>query len=146
MDVDSSVDRAVPFRFPHTCTLFLPSVAIAPKICRDFVSGVLDLIGFGHLADRAALCTSELVTNVHRYAGGLVHLQFTAEPTRVRVSVYDSSPKSPTLRQPAADDQHGRGLGLVGALSDNWGVTDSRLGVPVKAVWFELDTVTAAAV
>jgi hypothetical protein len=58
---------------------------------------------------------------------------------RVRVSVYDTSPTLPMLRQPRADDQCGRGLGPVEALSDGWGVTDSRLGLPIKGVWFELD-------
>jgi anti-sigma regulatory factor (Ser/Thr protein kinase) len=145
MDVYSSSASSEPFRFPHSCTLFLPSAAIAPKICRDFVGGVLHLIGFGHLTDRAALCTSELVTNVHRYADGLVHLQLSAQLTRVRVSVYDTSPALPTLRQPGVDDQCGRGLGLVEALSDGWGVTDSRLGLPIKGVWFELDPASRTA-
>ena len=144
MAVDSGPNGPEPFRFPHTSTLFLPSAAIAPKICRDFVGGVLELVGFGHLADRAALCTSELVTNVHRYADGLVHLQLVVERTRVRVSVYDSNPKPPTLHPVVAEDEHGRGLHLVGALSDDWGITDSRLGLPIKAVWFQLDTTSAA--
>ena len=145
MIADLTSDRPEPFWFPHSCTVLLPSAAIAPKICRDFVTGVLELIGFGHLADRAALCTSELVTNAHRYAQGLVHLQFTADLTRVRVSVYDGNPVRPRLRVATDEDQRGRGLGLVDALADAWGVTDSGFGLPVKGVWFELHTLRAVA-
>lgn len=133
------------FRFPHSRTLFMPSVAIAPKICRDFVTGVLALLGFAHLTDAAAICTSELVTNVHQYADGLVHLQFTAEADRVRISVYDGSTDLPTARRPAPEEVRGRGLGIVRALADGCGVTDDKLGILAKGIWFELDTVRAAA-
>jgi anti-sigma regulatory factor (Ser/Thr protein kinase) len=145
MKAVSGSERPEPFWFPHSCAVMLPAAAIAPKICRDFVTGVLDLIGFGHLAERAALCTSELVTNVHRYAGGTVHLQFTADLTRVRVSVYDNNPVRPTLCVAGDEDQRGRGLGLVDVLADRWGVSDSQLGLPVKGVWFELHTLRAVA-
>ncbi|GGV21475.1 hypothetical protein GCM10010495_41320 [Kitasatospora herbaricolor] len=145
MTIDAASDRPEPFWFPHSCTILLPAAAIAPKICRDFVTTVLDLIGFGYLAERAALCTSELVTNAHRYAGGLVHLQFTADRTRVRVSVYDSSPERPRLRLATDDQVGGRGLGLVDAVADDWGITDSRSGLPSKGVWFELHTLRAVA-
>ena len=135
-----------PFRFPHSCTLFLPSVAIGPKVCRDFLGGMLRLLGFAHPTDAAAICTSELATNVHQHADGLVHLQFTAEPHRVRICVYDGSTDLPCVAvSPAADDVRGRGLGIVRALSDGFGVTDDKLGVLAKGVWFELDTAQAAA-
>ncbi|TKA10064.1 ATP-binding protein [Actinacidiphila oryziradicis] len=132
-------------QLPYSCTLFMPSAAVAPKLCRDFVRGVLNILGFGHLADAATLCTSELVSNVHQHASGTVHLQFTAERARVRIAVYDGSTVLPKPREAAAHEECGRGLGLVRALSDGCGVIDDRLGVLAKGLWFELDTGRAVA-
>lgn len=128
-----------PSRFPYSCTLLLPSADFAPKLCRDFVTGLLPFLGFDHMVDRAALCVSELVTNVHRHAGGLAHLRLMAEAHYVRISVHDRSNALPPPRpEPAAADESGRGLGIVRALADGYGVTDDRLGVFPKGLWFEL--------
>lgn len=56
-------------------------------------------------------------------------------PSGVRVAVKDSHPDLPVLQQ-ISDDEHGRGLLLVDALSSSWGV-DAR--PPGKSVWFQLD-------
>ncbi|MEV0324260.1 ATP-binding protein [Streptomyces sp. NPDC050658] len=121
---------------PQTYTLFTPSNASSPKICRDFVRGTLETLGLGHLAEAAALCTSELVTNVHRHAQGDVHLRAAVVDTRVRVAVYDGSPRLPSPRRVPAEDEGGRGLFLVTALSDVCGVTPTGGG---KGVWFQLN-------
>ncbi|MFE9254380.1 ATP-binding protein [Streptomyces sp. NPDC006879] len=88
-------------------------------------------------ADTAELLTSELVTNalVHTKEGAEVTA--TVAASRLRVEVKDFTTRHPRIRVPHADDgTHGRGLVLVQALADAWGVHVHPAG---KVVWFELD-------
>ncbi|WP_447038167.1 ATP-binding protein [Streptomyces sp. DSM 118878] len=121
---------------PLTYTLFTPGNVHSAKICRDFVRGTLETLGLGRLGDTAALCTSELVTNVHRHTGSDVHLRAAVAATHVRVAVYDGRVLLPTPRRALAEDDGGRGLFLVTALSDVCGVTPTGAG---KGVWFQLN-------
>ena len=94
--------------------------------------------GLGHLADAAVLAVSELVTNavVHARTGarlGLVHAG-----GRLRITVEDDVGDC-DLRPREVDEHatHGRGLALVEAVSDRWGVEQGPDGG--KAIWLELD-------
>ncbi|MGW7098539.1 ATP-binding protein [Streptomyces sp. NPDC054838] len=87
----------------------------------------------------AELLITELVTNA------LVHTEQGAEvsacvaDTRLRVEVRDYAARGPRPYVPSADDgTHGRGLVLVQALADDWGVDALAPGAG-KVVWFELD-------
>jgi anti-sigma regulatory factor (Ser/Thr protein kinase) len=121
---------------PLSYTLFTPATTTSPKICRDFVRATLETLGAAELADTAALCTSELVTNVHLHVQGQVHLRALVEATAVRVAVYDESPEPPHPRgRVGAEAEGGRGLLLVAELADGFGVTRTRTG---KGVWFQL--------
>ncbi|MFF1558568.1 ATP-binding protein [Streptomyces sp. NPDC058279] len=87
----------------------------------------------------AELLITELVTNA------LVHTEQGAEvsaciaDTRLRVEVRDYAARRPRPHVPSADDgTHGRGLVLVQALADDWGVDALAPGAG-KVVWFELD-------
>ncbi|MCZ4120747.1 ATP-binding protein [Streptomyces sp. H39-S7] len=124
-------------QLPHTYTLFTPGTATAPKVCRDFVRSALGAEGLGRLADTAAVCTSELVTNVHLHVGGEVHLRLAVEREEVRVAVYDGGGGSgrPVPRRAGVGELGGRGLFLVTALADGCGVTAAR---PGTGVWFTL--------
>lgn len=124
-------------QLPHTYTLFAPGTAAAPKICRDFVRSALEAEGLGRLADTAAVCTSELVTNVHLHVGGEVHLRLAVERDEVRVAVYDGGGGAgrPVPRRAGPGELGGRGLFLVTALADGCGVTAAR---PGRGVWFTL--------
>jgi hypothetical protein len=52
----------------------------------------------------------------------------------VRIEVHDASERKPELQRASADEQSGRGLALVDALTDGqWGVS-ARQG-PGKLVW-----------
>ncbi|WKV76095.1 ATP-binding protein [Streptomyces sp. PCS3-D2] len=87
----------------------------------------------------AELLITELVTNalVHTDRGAEVSASLTA--TRLRVEVRDHAVRRPRPYVPTADDgTHGRGLVLVEALADDWGVDPLALGGG-KVVWFELD-------
>ncbi|MFF9195684.1 ATP-binding protein [Streptomyces sp. NPDC014779] len=87
--------------------------------------------------DVAELLTSELVTNalVHTEHGAVVTA--TVLPEHLRVEVRDFVPGLSRPPVPHADDgTHGRGLVLVQALADSWGVENQGAG---KVVWFELN-------
>ncbi|MEU7550943.1 ATP-binding protein [Streptomyces sp. NPDC044571] len=89
-------------------------------------------------AEVAELLTTELVTNalVHTDQGAEVSARL--EPTRLRVEVRDHASRRPRPYVPTADDgTHGRGLVLVQALADAWGV-DAAAQAGGKVVWFEL--------
>ncbi|MFE9933822.1 ATP-binding protein [Streptomyces sp. NPDC005533] len=90
-------------------------------------------------AEVAELLITELVTNalVHTDRGAEVSASLDA--TRLRVEVRDYTARRPRPYVPTADDgTHGRGLVLVQALADDWGVDALALGSG-KVVWFELD-------
>ncbi|MET9870118.1 SpoIIE family protein phosphatase [Streptomyces sp. NPDC006386] len=87
-------------------------------------------------ADTVLLVVSELVTNALVHTQGPVRVDLTLAADRLRVTVSDSSPRSPA--KPVVVDWEstgGRGLFLVEALSTAWG------SVPVgggKQVWSEI--------
>ncbi|MEX0168430.1 ATP-binding protein [Streptomyces sp. LMG1-1-1.1] len=89
-------------------------------------------------SDVAELLTSELVTNalVHTDHGAVV--MATVVPEQLRVEVRDFVPglEARPHAPPPEDGTHGRGLVLVQALADSWGVEDCGVG---KVVWFELN-------
>ncbi|MGW1024983.1 ATP-binding protein [Streptomyces sp. NPDC002577] len=89
-----------PTQLAYEYSLFAPGDATAPKLCRDFVRGVLLALGREPLADAATLCTSELVTNVHLHTKGSAMLRVWLTPARLRVSVFDESPDPPVIATP----------------------------------------------
>ena len=98
--------------------------------------------GVGDLADTVELLTSELITNalVHTDRDALLTARLYREggpvgPARLRVEVDDESDLWPRRRTPGEQASSGRGLMLVEALSDAWGVDPRGSG---KRMWFEL--------
>ncbi|MGW1725743.1 ATP-binding protein [Streptomyces sp. NPDC002306] len=92
--------------------------------------------------DDAVAVVSELVTNAVTHTGSArITCRLRAVPGRVHLEVEDESHGAghPVPRQPHPDDQGGRGLLLVAALSGDWGVRDTadRGG---RIVWAELLT------
>lgn len=92
------------------------------------------------------LCVSELATNalVHGVPPGRgyrlhLHLDLEGSGDLLRVEVHDSGPGLSEVREAGtgagAEDQGGRGLLLVSALADKWGVDERH---PGKTVWCEL--------
>lgn len=95
--------------------------------------------GHTHLAGDVALVASELMTNALLHGSlrdRLIRLRISTTPATLRVEVSDPRGERLPCRHEAADeDQFGRGLLLVGALADGWGVAP-RAGVG-KTVWAE---------
>ncbi|AXI76983.1 SpoIIE family protein phosphatase [Peterkaempfera bronchialis] len=96
--------------------------------------------GVGDLADTAELLASELVTNalVHTDRDAMVTARLYRDgdgSARFRLEVEDDSDQWPTRRTPGEQAASGRGLMLVEALADSWGVEPRGSG---KRMWFEL--------
>ncbi|MBT2405081.1 MULTISPECIES: ATP-binding protein [unclassified Streptomyces] len=90
-------------------------------------------------AEVAELLITELVTNALVHTGQGAEVSATLDATRLRVEVRDYANRPPRPYVPSADDgTHGRGLVLVQALADAWGV-DALVPGRGKVVWFELD-------
>ena len=87
--------------------------------------------------DNITLLVNELVTNSVKFAGrGRIQVKLSGSEDRaVRVEVLDDGPGFvPNHQQPALTDTAGRGLFLVEAIADRWGVNmDGR-----TCVWFEI--------
>jgi len=76
------------------------------------------------LADDAMLVLSELVTNAIRHAGGSpVGLRVRHSARELRIEVTDGTPIPPRPRSAGVTDENGRGLFLVAAFAQEWGVS-----------------------
>lgn len=90
-------------------------------------------------AEVAELLVTELVTNALVHTDQGAEVSASLDDSRLRVEVRDYAARRPRPYVPTADDgTHGRGLVLVQALADDWGVAAPDLGRG-KVVWFELD-------
>ncbi|MEU0603442.1 ATP-binding protein [Streptomyces sp. NPDC006393] len=104
---------------------------------RRLVRSHLTAWDLAELADAVELATTELVANVVRHVPDrrctLLVLRQTAG---VRVEVSDGSPQQPvTPADLPPDAEGGRGLLLLDAVVDKWGVAPHGTGG--KTVWFE---------
>ncbi|GLW19226.1 ATPase [Streptomyces sp. NBRC 13847] len=110
---------------------------------RRIVSAQLRYWRLDALIDPAALGVTELLANVHRHARPskqcTVELRVLLD--QLTVSVHDEDPRLPRLRAAGAWETCGRGLALIAALSESWGVRPDGSG---KVVWFTLPALTTA--
>jgi anti-sigma regulatory factor (Ser/Thr protein kinase) len=86
---------------------------------------------------------SELATNSLRHAGSDFRVHVERDDGQVRVAVSDSGPGQPFLRSPHPREPTGRGLRIVQALADDWGVAPLHDGRG-KVVWFAVDVAQRA--
>ncbi|WP_232485669.1 ATP-binding protein [Streptomyces fildesensis] len=82
----------------------------------------------GDVVDNIVVTVSELVTNALRYAPGDVVLTVRFAGGELRIEVFDGNPVPARPREPAEDDESGRGLLLVTLLAGAWGVSDDGKG------------------
>ncbi|NUQ98342.1 MAG: ATP-binding protein [Streptomyces sp.] len=85
--------------------------------------------------DDAVLVLSEIATNAIVHNAGTDDTTVTAAwwHGHLRVTVSDPDLRVPVLG--LADDEHGRGLAIVGELATRWGTTKTRNG---KITYFEM--------
>ncbi|WP_328317661.1 ATP-binding protein [Streptomyces sp. NBC_00388] len=104
----------------------------------------LALWGLSQQVDAAQLCVSELTANVikHVGAGTPTTLTVSTDGARLRMEVRDPDRRAlPTLLSPDMNSEGGRGMALVDALADRWGVL---LSADCKITWCELDLAPTA--
>jgi anti-sigma regulatory factor (Ser/Thr protein kinase) len=89
----------------------------------------------------ATLVLSELVTNsVDACRGSGLRFAMYAYSGTLVIEVHDSSPERPVQRTAGEHDIRGRGLTIVGALSESWGVRQGENGG--KCTWARLTVST----
>lgn len=128
---------------PLSTNLVVSADGAATRSARAVVRDLCSHAALGtDTVQTAELLVTELVSNAIEHGGGSAVVDAVADCAGLRVSVVDTDPTLPgTPRLGSADDERGRGLLLVDALSSRWG---AALLAPGKRVWFELDRAPAA--
>ncbi|WUP62318.1 PAS domain S-box protein [Streptomyces sp. NBC_00258] len=116
-------------------TTDLPAVPESVPEGRAFLTKALTSWDCTTTADDARLLLSEILTNAVQHAQGPLGLHLCRTATELTVEVSDHSPHLPQPRLAAEDEESGRGLILVRALADTWGVRPTDEG---KTTWFTL--------
>ncbi|MEU3351891.1 ATP-binding protein [Streptomyces sp. NPDC037389] len=119
-----------------------PFLAIPERVAhlRRTVSAPLRLWGVRHLEDPVRLCVTELITNVITHVGPRTPtwISIVLDGSRLRIAIRDPDPRRfPALRAATPAQEGGRGLHLIAATADRWGVIPSDYG---KTTWCELAT------
>jgi hypothetical protein len=130
--------------------LELGALPTAVQCARMYTRVVLDEWGLARAADAASLVVSELLTNSVRACTGpdgkpqydgtvlpVVHLRLASDSVRVLVEVWDHVRCAPIIRLAGPEEEGGRGIALVQALSDRWDWATVP-GWPGKVVWAEV--------
>ena len=121
---------------PEPARITLPRSPSSVAEARRFIAARAASWSFPEPArEQLVLIGSELVTNAVLHARTELTLTVELRDERVRISVRDRSQAPATLRHYRADALTGRGLGVVAALSDSWGISAAADG---KVVWAEL--------
>ncbi len=100
---------------------------------REVVAQACDRWGMSAVSESATLVVSELVTNALPHAGSGVGLSVARCGRRLRVAVRDASSERPQPQPVEPSRPRGRGLLLVAAVADAWGVLPAGDGG--KVVW-----------
>lgn len=103
--------------------LTLPPAVSSAGLARRHVRQALDSWGLAHLADTAALLTSEVVSNSVLHARTVITLTVSRGPGEtVTIAVRDRSTHLPQRRSHTPGSTTGRGLHLLDRLALSWEV------------------------
>jgi anti-sigma regulatory factor (Ser/Thr protein kinase) len=92
-------------------------------------------------SDEAVLLANELATNAIVHTHGDFVVEVSVYNSTCRIGVIDRDPnRRLRVTDASPDDASGRGLALVDALSESWGVESRDEG---KAVWFDVSVAPA---
>jgi anti-sigma regulatory factor (Ser/Thr protein kinase) len=132
-DVAILVARVDPPTDDESLSRRLEPTGSAVAVARHLVLEYLRERGLpAHLLADAVLATSELVTNAVLHGRPPVELRLRVEGSDVLIEVRDRATYQPRKLRPDEEDEHGRGLQIVAALSARWGTRATEDG---KAVW-----------
>jgi anti-sigma regulatory factor (Ser/Thr protein kinase) len=125
---------------PAVAACTLGAGAQSGRTARRFTRSTLKEWGLASLADDAEAIVGEFVANAVSHAaraaaaaGQPVGLRLLRRAGEVMCAVLDPSDVAPVLRMPDRNEEAGRGLQMVDALSDVWGW--SPVTGRGKAVW-----------
>lgn len=104
--------------------------AAAAGIADDDAAAVLELLA------------SEVITNAVLHGSGEIAVNVVRSGTMLHVAVTDAGDGRPEPRSPEDDAVTGRGMMLVAALSESWGVEHPASGG--TCVWFSVPRTTTA--
>ena len=85
------------------------------------------------ILEAVELMATELATNCVQHARTPFKLTIHDKQGQVRIEVRDTGQGRPVPRSPTPIEPTGRGLRIVEAMSDSWGIDDSS---GAKTVWF----------
>ena len=131
----------IPYPWPLRSHLELGALPGAVPCARLHARNLLWEWGLNGLAADAELLVSELVTNAVNATAGqqqaAIRLRLSSDSASVLVEVWDADPQPPAPKDLTEDEEGGRGLFLVAALSTRWSwfLTQEPAG---KVVWCEL--------
>ncbi|MFF1696633.1 ATP-binding protein [Streptomyces sp. NPDC058257] len=119
------------------CVLPFEAVPTELALLRQTVRCMLGRWGAGAVADEVELAVTELATNVIKHVGEGAAATLVLEPREglLRVELHDKSRTVPMVRVGGCDEECGRGLHLLSAMSLDWGTLLTATG---KAVWCEI--------
>ncbi|MGC9499726.1 ATP-binding protein [Streptomyces sp. WG7] len=107
------------------------------RLLRQATTAQLGQWGMPHAVEETELVVTELATNVIKHVGegtsATLVLEWDGE--RLRVEVHDKSHSVPSLSAAGCDDECGRGLHLLAAVTADWGTVLTAAG---KSVWCEI--------
>jgi anti-sigma regulatory factor (Ser/Thr protein kinase) len=125
--------------WPLKSFLELGALPGAVPCARLHARHVLREWGLSTLSENVELLVSELVTNAVRVSQSMeqsfpVRLRLLSDRAQVLILVWDASSQPPIRTDPGEEDESGRGLVLVEAISErwDWGATPETGG---KMVW-----------
>lgn len=134
-DVTRVVDRleAVLAKAYDRFPAHLRSAGQARSVVRQTLDGWCD----EERLEDVALCVSELITNAVVHADSEPQLLVHVRPGVIHVEISDASDVLPVARGAGPEDTSGRGVSILGMLSDRWGALRRSGGG--KTVWFDID-------
>ncbi|OKI28677.1 hypothetical protein A6A25_30895 [Saccharothrix sp. CB00851] len=105
---------------------------------RRWAASALRGLGDAHLSD-VLLVATELVANVYDHAPGpsRLRMRHSPQPCRVWIEVDDTSTEMPETGRSRLGEHRGRGLTLIDAIAEDWGVR--ALPDEGKTVWALID-------
>jgi two-component sensor histidine kinase len=95
------------------------------------------------VSDTLLVVASELATNCIRHGATTFEIRIDQLPDRILIEAEDDGGGEPVVRSPAPSETSGRGLQIVKALSDSWGVVRGSRSTG-KTVWAVLAIPAAA--
>jgi anti-sigma regulatory factor (Ser/Thr protein kinase) len=104
------------------------SVPAARRFVRDVLSDHSRKV-----VEAVELMATELATNCVQHAKTAFELTIHDGQGQIRIEVRDTGPGRPVPQSPTPRERRGRGLRIVEAMSDSWGVDRGSQG---KTVWF----------